>query len=238
MTIYVYRRRPSDGGKLLAEALETVVPGRVLKVREFPSWRYRFIKNVVCWGEQLPPELAGVRALNNAPPMSKLAELQALTEAGVPTVTWSRTKVEDYLPRRSDHHGGLDLLHPGRADYWVEKEELVKEYRLHVFKVGDEYVSIRAGRKEPRVETPHPWIRSYEGGWHIVYDGRGVKDSHRDIAKRAVEALGLSFAAVDIGQTAEGALIVLECNRAPGLEGRTVEIYAQYIKQWLEADNG
>lgn len=137
-----------------------------------------------------------------------------------------------WLPRSNSHVGGNDLLTPTRQpDYFSKKLELVREFRIHSFLKK----SIRAGVKAPREGyegRAHQWIRSWDGGWRILYDGVTSKKKHRDLAHAACEALGLEFGAVDIGEQADGSLIVLEANRAPGLEGGTVSKYADAIINW------
>lgn len=141
---------------------------------------------------------------------------------------------EEWLARRNNHVGGNDLLadYGFQPDYWVKKETLINEYRVHSFRGK----SIRAGQKIPArgVESPHQWIRSYDGGWRICYHGEAIRNQHRQIAHQAVQALGLDFGAVDIGERSDGSLLVLEVNRAPGLEGGTVIAYANAIKRWVE----
>lgn len=139
--------------------------------------------------------------------------------------------VVEWLPRMFSHVGGNDLLDPSTTpNYWSRKLNLVEEFRIHSF-MGR---SIRAGRKVPRTGmTPHPWIRSYDGGWKISYDNFESTRPMRDLAHAAVAALDLQFGAVDIGRTSEGAFVVLEVNRAPGLENNTVGAYATAIRAWL-----
>lgn len=80
---------------------------------------------------------------------------------------------------------------------------------------------------------PHPWIRTYEAGWRLDYGQacqRVLRQVVRDEAKKAVEALGLDFGAVDVGYTADRRPVVLEVNLAPGLDqGPSVEVYARKI---------
>lgn len=187
-------------------------------------------------------------------------ELQALTAAmRIPVpVAPPPQPLGEWLRRLNNHVGGNDLLHPpARADFWVKKDVFTTEYRVHSF-LGR---SIRAGKKVPRegfsilpgqipeglnpavsssvfgepntAQRCHPWIRSYDGGWMISYDGEAVKQRHRDVAHAAVLALGLSFGAVDIGERADGTLVVLEVNRAPGAEGGTVEGYGRAVRKWV-----
>ena len=137
----------------------------------------------------------------------------------------------NWVPRLFNHTGGADLLTPpATPEFFVKKEEFVNEYRVHSF-LGK---SLRAGKKAPREDfrNPHAWVRSWDGGWRIVYDGVTVKQRHRDIAHQAVAALGLQFGAVDIGERRDNSLAVLEVNRAPGLEGGTVDAYVRAIQQW------
>ena len=70
----------------------------------------------------------------------------------------------------------------------------------------------------------------------ISYDGEVVKQRHRDIAHQAIQALGLQFGAVDIGERADGSLLVLEVNRAAGVEGGTVEAYARAVRRWITGE--
>jgi hypothetical protein len=141
----------------------------------------------------------------------------------------------EWLPRSNSHVGGNDLLRsPASPDYFSKKEDIVEEYRIHSF-AGK---SIRAGKKVPRegFQNPHAWVRSFDGGWRIVYDNYESSGEQRDLAKRACTALGLDFGAVDLGKRRDGALLVLEVNRAPGLEGGTVTSYVQAIQKWLRGE--
>lgn len=138
----------------------------------------------------------------------------------------------DWVGRMNAHIGGNDLLTPPqRPDFYVKKENLVREYRVHSFR-GQ---SIRAGIKVHRDDfpNPHPWVRSWDGGWRISYTDGAVRQAHRDLAHRAVQSLGLDFGAVDIGEKADGTLMILEVNRAPGAEGGTPLKYAEAIQRYL-----
>lgn len=144
---------------------------------------------------------------------------------------------ETWLGRRNNHIGGLDLLTPPQApDYWSRKEPIVAEYRLHVFRGK----SIRAGQKVRREFRPdgitpsHDWIRSFDAGWIIAYENFKSTKEQRKIAADAVAALGLDFGAVDLAQKADGGLLVLEVNRAPGVEGGTIQAYVGAIQRWVQ----
>lgn len=269
--IYIFRPRHSDGAEELAYSLTGAgSPARFIR-KERPLAAG---DKLICWGWQYPGEVPrGVAVLNNAPPPSKLTEIQLLQRAGVPTVevaqrrppvqerrdyftmpvlsgtreelrqSWERflaganelmaTPVTEWLPRMSDHMNGNDLLDPAnaRADFWVKRENLAKEIRIHSFSGR----SIRAGVKVPRrgVEA-HPWVRSTNAGWTIQYQGFQSTPAQREVAHAAVAACGLQFGAVDIGIRPDESLVVLEVNRAPGLEG-SVEVnpYVTAIQGWV-----
>jgi hypothetical protein len=128
--------------------------------------------------------------------------------------------------------------------YFISKENFTSEYRIHSF----DKRSIRAGVKVPRegftscLESEfrleaglvHPWIRSFEGGWRVNYDGFKSTPELRKLAHKAVTALGLTFGAVDIGLRADGMMKVLEVDRAPRIEGGTVASYTRAINRWVK----
>lgn len=141
----------------------------------------------------------------------------------------------EWLGRRFHHVGGNDLLVPTRnPDYYAQKETITNEYRIHMF-LGK---SIRAGQKVARGPEfrQHPWIRSLDGGWKIDYNGFTSTRAMRDLCTRACQALSLDFAAIDLAQKADGTLMVLEANRAPGLEGGTIEAYVGAITRWTRGE--
>lgn len=242
MSLYVYCPRLSNGAMELVDALGAT------RLRGFDGmdfWRKRRkvqIKDgdiIVCWGDTLP-EIDDVRVLNGSSnAKDKYDEVIILAQNKIQTVKTFRQvpkqgngfDLKDLLPRRNNHVGGSDLLHrPYNPDYWVVKENLVNEYRIHSF-AGK---SIRAGKKIPRVANPHAWIRSFDAGWRIDYDGFKSNEAMRKLAHRSVKALGLTFGAVDIGEKNDGTFLVLEVNRAPGIEGNSVEKYAEEILKWVE----
>lgn len=147
----------------------------------------------------------------------------------------------NWVGRANSHVGGADLLTPpATPDYFVKKLNLVREFRVHSF-LGK---SIRAGMKIRRDDFTgqvHPWVRSWDGGWRISYSNgetNPITNAHRELAHRAVNALGLQFGAVDLGQLENGSLIVLEVNRAPGIEAGTPPKYARAIQEWLNTPQG
>lgn len=198
--------------------------------------------------KDLAEEFSNLQAFARGPVISagvtqlhgKVAELRTVLTRPLPPPTPAYA----WLGRTNNHVGGNDLLTPTNApNYFSKKEDLVREFRIHSFLAK----SIRAGVKDhregftapvaqatPVANVAHAWIRSWDGGWRIKYDGVTSKQKHRDIAHAAAAALDLQFAAVDIGEKADGSLIVLEVNRAPGIEAGTIDSYAGAIKRWID----
>ena len=178
-------------------------------------------------------------AVRTAPFRTGLNTLNAAVNTLIQTlnrpIPTTITPAQEWLARTYDHVGGDDLLsRPSEPDFYARKEAIAEEFRVHSF-CGR---SIRAGKKIPRGEgiTTHPWIRSWDGGWRISYDGISSTKAIREIAHKAVGALGLDFGAVDIGVKTDGSLIVLEVNRAPGIKQGTIDCYVEAIKKWVRGE--
>jgi hypothetical protein len=228
MTYYVYRTDRSEGAQALVKALGAK--------RITQDWRDEIeLKRgdvVVNWGARIGQVPAGVKVLNNANLLDKLEQIALLVKAKVPTVE-AKTELDEWIHRQREHFDGNDLLRPAReAGFWVKRENILKEVRIHSFNG----VSIRAGMKVPAREDAHPWIRTYKAGWRIDCDGFRSSPEMRAIAHKAVKALGLEFAAVDIGIREDKSLIVLEANRSPGIEhtSQPMDTYAEVIREWAE----
>ena len=173
------------------------------------------------------PFTAGLLALANS-----VATLRTVLNRPIPVV--AAAPAQEWLARTYDHVGGDDLLNrPSEPDFYALKENLVEEFRVHSF-CGR---SIRAGKKIPREGMQaHGWVRSWDGGWRISYDGISSTKAIRQLAHKAVAALGLDFGAVDIGVKADGSLIVLEVNRAPGIQNGTIDRYVDAIQKWIRGE--
>ena len=87
-----------------------------------------------------------------------------------------------------------------------------------------------ATREERGVsEEPDGHIRNHGNGWIFARGGVEIQDEVKEVAIKAVSALGLDFGAVDIVITPQGVGKILEINTAPGLEGTTLESYKNAI---------
>lgn len=229
--IYIYTPNASTGAADLARTIREL-GGKGKRIKKLPILHKGDL--VVGWGKGIPhcanTEIA--KLLNPKVISNKFLEHKKLLQAGVPVPKLMSGPKEGYVGRSFNHQGGKDLLAGGGHDYWVEKISTTREFRIHV--MGG--VSIRAGMKVPRdgFPNPHPWVRSYDGGWRLSYGNAAqlfLKQSLRDAAKEAVQALGLDFGAVDVAQRAGGGVVVWEVNKAPGLEGGSLKRYAEKFIQ-------
>lgn len=138
------------------------------------------------------------------------------------------------------HSGDGIVLAAARSDLvpaplYVEYVKKQDEYRVHVGVRGDQGPSIIAVQRKARsYEVPDDqvnWqIRNHQNGFVYTRQGFTPPDSVLSVAKRALEASGLDFGAVDVIYNAEKKrALVLEINTAPGLEGQTVQDYASFF---------
>ncbi len=231
--IHIYCNRGSDGAGALVKKINEIRPesaNRLREVRTLPATDL-----VVNWGTRHmdlvgPPASFGrARVLNRRIPRNKYAELVALSDHAVATVPFSRTRRDGWLARTFNHQEARDLLaNLPTGDYYVQYVENIREFRVHIWNG----VSARAGIKIPRIANPNNRFRSWSGGWKLDYGAacqEAIRQSVRTMAAQAVSALGLDFGAVDVGIKPNGTPFVFEVNTAPGLEGRTVDTYAEKI---------
>lgn len=108
------------------------------------------------------------------------------------------------------------------ATHFMEYIEAPREYRVHIF-LGN---SIRISEKQFDGSSKHKYVT--------------IKPQHRvkhvrKAAKKAVEAVGLDFGAVDILADDDNCW-VLEVNAAPGLGGSMPRLYADVFTKYMEGD--
>jgi glutathione synthase/RimK-type ligase-like ATP-grasp enzyme len=106
------------------------------------------------------------------------------------------------------------------ATHFMEFIRADHEYRVHIFKGR----SIRISEKEFYInedgKRDYTTVRPTGRTRHV-----------REAAKKAVDALGLDFGAVDILATDDDCW-VLEVNTAPGLGGSTPRVYVEAFRRW------
>jgi glutathione synthase/RimK-type ligase-like ATP-grasp enzyme len=111
------------------------------------------------------------------------------------------------------------------APLYVKYKKKKSEYRVHVF--NGEVIDVQQKKKRKGFEGRDNQIRNYANGWVYCRDGIEVPAMVTSEAIKAVNCLGLCFGAADvIWNDKEQRAYVLEVNTAPGLEGTTLENYA------------
>ncbi len=248
MTIWVCTNgRASEGAFQLAkqDGFKRAVYGKFIKADDL----------VINWGSGAPLALqSDLGKVLNAPAAVKLAInkltcFKALYDHGVPTVEWTADKsvaqswsdAGDVVIMRTKLTG-----HEGDGIIVVEKHHKVqdaplytkyvfkeREYRCHVVNgvVIDTAQKIRDPNREPTT-----WkIRSWKNGF--IFARNNVKPNElRDAAAiAAIKAVGLNFGAVDLIEDKFGNAYVLEINTGPGIEGKTVQIYADAFRALANA---
>lgn len=119
-----------------------------------------------------------------------------------------------------------------QAPLYVQYVKKQKEFRVHV--AFGEVIDVQEKRKKRSedengegVPTNYQ-IRNHQTGWVYCREDITEPGSLRGMAITTVSSLGLEFGAVDlIYNEKRNEVYVLEVNTAPGLEGTTVEKYAE-----------
>ena len=203
---------------------------------------------VVSWGVRLNTNLPSLNAMAGG--RTKYAELEILHRAGI-NVPWF-CPVADYraalqhlpvLARRHNHRGGSDIRlvrTPQGVRVWAEKRDFFtqfiendREYRVQIYR------SAHLGTYEKVLERPeerHRMVgRNHRNGYGFqLRVGEAIPRPAVEMAKKAVECLGLDFGAVDVIHGRDGKFYVLEVNSAPGGEnGRQwLNSLVKYIVKW------
>lgn len=107
------------------------------------------------------------------------------------------------------------------ATHFMEWVDAPKEYRVHVFKGRSIRISEKRFGEKGLTST----------GNYITVKPSGQIKHVRRAAKKAVEAVGLDFGAVDVLADDENCW-VLEVNSAPGLGGSLPRLYAEVFSRW------
>jgi len=136
------------------------------------------------------------------------------------------------------HSGeGITIVQPNTDDLpeaplYVKYIKKMDEYRIHVFR--GQIIDIQQKRKRRDADDVDYQVRSHNNGWVFCRSDVQPAKPVLDNSVAAIGALGLDFGAVDvIWNNRQGQAYVLEVNTAPGLEGSTVESYANAIEEAL-----
>jgi len=252
MRKYIYSWNPhSNSAKDLAEHMG-------IKRIKHKNSRYKHGKDnkIINWGSSsFPPNVDGngPNIINNVDSVrvaaNKLKTFKCLKEAGVKIPIFT-TDIDESVRMSLDgatvivRHvlngnsgDGIDVIEPGmempEAPLYTKYLKKIDEWRIHI--VGDKAIcSQRKARKKEVPDDQVNWkIRNLAGGF-IFAKNEGVEAPEEVVveSKKAIKALGLDFGAVDVVFNRNGAH-VLEVNTAPGLEGTTIEAWADELRNFF-----
>jgi glutathione synthase/RimK-type ligase-like ATP-grasp enzyme len=156
--------------------------------------------------------------------------------------TWLNDERVDVVVRHklSGHSGdGIELVSGTTtmpvAPLYVKYVKKQQEFRVHV--AFGEVIDVQEKRK--RKELPEDFatnfqVRNHQTGWVYCRENITEPEGLRQMAQRVVGELGLDFGAVDLIYNAKrNEVYCLEVNTAPGLEGSTVDKYAEAFVKGL-----
>lgn len=240
--LWVYSGRPSESAYLLAhtEGFKRMVKGKFVKPDD----------TIVNWGNGNSVPATATKKIFNQPAaiclaVNKLLTFQVLSGAGVQVPLWTanpavakewQAKERTIVARKvlTGHEGaGIVIIEPGadlvQAPLYTQYIFKVKEFRVHAtrLKAFGTHQKIRDPDREPT-----SWkVRSWKNGFIFQRNNIKVNAARDALAVAAINALGLDFGAVDIIEDKNGNFYVLEVNTAPGIEGVSVPMYSNALKE-------
>lgn len=205
---------------------------------------------VVCWGHSVP-DMDGLRVLNGlSAPLSKVDELTKINDHGLRTVSPYKHVPAHMIPQslamplRTRYMDYDVVASPDRPSIFVFFESFSKEYRIHSFNNRVILYGVKAPKEGLREIAEkdwvsgcgafHPWVRSDYCGWQVNYNFSQTDPRIRKAAHSTLDALGLTFGAVDLAEREDGTLVVLKVDHAPDVSGALVPTYVKAINRWIE----
>lgn len=120
------------------------------------------------------------------------------------------------------------------APLYTKYTKKKKEFRVHVF--NGEVIDVQEKRKRRDTERADTRIRNTANGYVFCREGIVEPDGLRTLALQAVQALGYTLGAVDVGfNERDNRCFVFEVNSTPGMEGTTLESYSNAIAGWYRS---
>lgn len=242
-------RQGSGGAKALAEALG----GKVLKLVD-SKFKAKHTDIIINWGnteghdgieahDDVASFFNSPFAIKNASNKLNFFTLMKTTENGdiIPRFWVKQEDIpDDTFPIvcrtvLAGHSGDGIVIASDRsglvpAPLYVQYMKKQDEYRIHVGK-GGVLISVQRKAKRHDAENVNWQVRNHANGFVYVRQNVNPPQAVTEKAKKALEATGLDFGAVDVIWNAhQEKAYVLEINTAPGLEGQTVEDYAEFFR--------
>lgn len=248
--LYMYSHNNGAGSKLLAEALG------IKRLRHTGSKVRLYMADwVINWGSR--KSFLQCNVLNTAEAVNiaqcKLSTFNTLSQGNSKKYLpkfWTnieearkwlhegegtRTLVCRTILRGSEGVGIVLTTNPldiPPAPLYVEYVKKQAEYRIHV--LGGEPIDMVRKILRKDYEGPKNYmIRNTANGFIFQRNGIQVPQQVIDAAVLAVNDIGLDFGAVDVVWNDHyQRAVVLEVNTAPGIEGTTVQKYAEAIRKY------
>lgn len=252
-----FRVLPYKQGSKSAKALATGLNGKVLKLQG-STFTPTLEDVIINWGNGTL-SIEGAGKFLNHPSLCKLASnkryfFEKMKDSGnediVPRFWTNPVDIpDDAFPIvcrtiLSGHSGNGIVIANTRDDLvacqlYVQYVKKKDEYRVHVgkssgagFEFDTRVIAIQRKAKRTGAETVNWQVRNLANGFVYVRNDVNPPSCVELAAKRAFEATGLDFGAVDVIYNAnQNKAYVLEINTAPGLEGQTVTDYAEFFKE-------
>lgn len=247
-----YRILPYRQGSRAARALAEALGGRVLKLNGS-----RFVPRptdvLINYGNTDPRQFqrCTLNAVDLRHATNKLNFFRAMSNREE-----TRTLIPEFWTSRNDipadaypivcrtvlaGHSGDGIVIADTPEQLVDAPLYVKyikkqeEYRVHVGQRNGQTRIIAVQRKARRTDTPDEnvnWkVRNHNNGFVFVRGGFVAPDAVLRGAETSLSVANLDFGAVDvIWNERQQRAYVLEINTAPGLEGQTVQDYANFFR--------
>lgn len=167
-------------------------------------------------------------------------------DISVPKVmTKEQVTTEDFpvLGRKIHHVAGNDIVLcmqkfdlplaiKAGCKYFTKYIPTAVEYRVHVY--GDNVIKVSQKVLTDEHLYKDAFIRNFDEGFTFKQPTVKLPTSAKGMALDAVDALGLTFGAVDLVVGDDGKPYILEVNTAPGLKtDSSLEVYVNKFKQAL-----
>jgi glutathione synthase/RimK-type ligase-like ATP-grasp enzyme len=247
-----------NNGSASAKALAAALDIRILKHEGKPI-RFRgplinwgnsknITRHIECGGCLNPPEAVrnAVNKLQAFRLMSEGVNIPEFTESHQEAVNWLNEGSTIVIRNKLNGHSaeGLEIVNPNEAGEhddlpeaplytkYIKKQH---EWRIHVFKhdgVPEVFFVQRKARKLDVPDEEVNWqVRNLAGGFIYSHVNVEAPENVKSEATNAIMALNLDFGAVDVITKKNGEAYVLECNTACGLQGSTLEAYAEQFRR-------
>lgn len=246
----------SNSTKLLVKQLEQITGKWVRRITGTGKYTPKTNDLIINWGNSHPPNFGTLGIINDpnavAIAINKIDSFRMFDIHGVRCPKWTTNYEEalDWINRgrkvvcRSLINGnsgnGITMASNNtgliKVPLYVEYKKKAKEFRVHVFK--EKIIDVVEKRKRNgfnNLLNANTYIRSHNNGWVFCRNNIEEPKELREIALKAIKALGLDFGAIDIiWNKYENLCYILEINTAPGLDNKTTSIYKDKILECLQ----